>query len=54
MKKLPPDPRFDHVDYRHTNLRVTFARVRREQAEQKLREAIVSKKVTTIKRKEQA
>jgi hypothetical protein len=48
MKRLPDDPRFKHVDLHHTNLRVTFARVRREMAEAEERRKAT---VTPIKRK---
>ena len=47
MKKLPDEERFKHVDYHHTKLRLTFARVRKQQAEQAAREA-QHKKVTPI------
>lgn len=32
MKRLPDDPRFKHVNLYHTNLHVTFARIRRDLA----------------------
>jgi hypothetical protein len=34
FKTIPPDPRFEHVSYYHTDLRKTFARVRAELAAQ--------------------
>jgi len=48
MKKLPDDEKFKYVDYQHTNLRVTFARIRKQQAEEAAKRP---SKVTPIKRK---
>jgi hypothetical protein len=52
MKQLPPDPRFKNVDLYNTDLRKTFARVRREQEEQRKRE--VEQKVRPIITKRKA
>lgn len=35
MRKLNDQERFRHVDYQHTDLRTTFARVRREHQQKK-------------------
>jgi hypothetical protein len=48
MKPLKREPQFDHVNYQHTNLRVTFARIRRRMAQE------AEAKVVPIKRKERA
>ena len=58
MPKLPDDPRFKHVDYRHTNLEKTFQRVRREQkeaaeraqAEREAAQKVVEAKVRTLRK----
>jgi hypothetical protein len=50
MKRLPDDPRFKHVDYKHTNLRVTFARIRKQQADEAAATA-AAQKVITLQRK---
>jgi hypothetical protein len=34
MSKMNDDERFKHVDYRHTDLRKTFARIRAKQKEE--------------------
>ncbi len=57
MKKLPHDPRFDFVDYRHTNLEVTFRRVRRRMAEEaeaaeKAQREAAANKITPINRQQ--
>jgi len=33
MGKLNDNERFKHVDYQHTDLKTTFARIRKEQAQ---------------------
>lgn len=49
MKKIPHDPRFDFVDYQHTNLEITFRRVRKRMAEEaEAREREAASKVTPI------
>lgn len=55
MKKLPDDPRFKHVDLHNTNLRVTFARIRKEQAEARQQQEATKReadeKVRTLRKK---
>lgn len=55
MKKLPYDPRFEHVNLQETNLRLTFMRVRRQQAQQReaeeARKREAEEKVRTIRKK---
>jgi len=51
MKPLDNDERFKHVSYHETNLRLTFARVKREQAKAAAKAAAVATKVTTLQRK---
>ena len=52
MKPLKREPQFDYVDYHHTNLRATFARVRRRLTQEA--EAERQQKVTPITSKKKA
>jgi len=51
MKPLKRQPQFDHVNYQHTNLRATFARIRRQMREAAEEQA---QKVTQIKERRKA
>jgi hypothetical protein len=54
MKKLPDDPRFTNVSYHATDLRKTFARVRKAQAEARAKEAaVVTRAVFPFAKKKQ-
>jgi len=47
MKPLKREPQFDHVDYHHTNLRITFQRIRKQLAQER------QQVVVPIKRKQE-